>query len=40
MCAKRIRKVAKVTQINLIEAKEKIIKIKTLEGMDQSTLNQ
>ncbi|MDD1513807.1 hypothetical protein R7236_16825 [Priestia megaterium] len=32
MCAKRIRKGAKVTQINLKEAKEKIIKIKTLEG--------
>ncbi|WEZ38273.1 phage integrase SAM-like domain-containing protein [Priestia megaterium] len=40
MCAKRIRKGAKVTQINLEEAKEKIIKIKTLEGMAQSTLNQ
>ncbi|MED4259722.1 hypothetical protein [Priestia aryabhattai] len=40
MCAKRIRKGAKVTQINLKEAKEKIIKIKTLEGMAQSTLNQ
>ncbi|MCR8924891.1 phage integrase SAM-like domain-containing protein [Priestia megaterium] len=40
MCAKRIRKGAKVTQINLKQAKEKIIKIKTLEGMAQSTLNQ
>ncbi|MGG0462806.1 phage integrase SAM-like domain-containing protein [Priestia aryabhattai] len=40
MCAKRIRKRAKVTQINLKQAKEKIIKIKTLEGMAQSTLNQ
>ncbi|WP_116072335.1 tyrosine-type recombinase/integrase [Priestia megaterium] len=40
MCAKRIRKGAKVNQINLKEAKEKIIKIKTLEGMAQSTLNQ
>ncbi|PVE74444.1 hypothetical protein DC421_19810 [Priestia megaterium] len=40
LCAKRIRKGAKVTQINLIEVKEKIIKIKTLEGMAQSTLNQ
>ncbi|MED4239221.1 tyrosine-type recombinase/integrase [Priestia megaterium] len=40
MCAKRIRKGAKVAQINLEEAKEKIIKIKTLEGMAQSTLNQ
>jgi len=40
LCAKRIRKGAKVTQINLKQAKEKIIKIKTLEGMAQSTLNQ
>ncbi|RDZ18181.1 hypothetical protein C3744_04705 [Priestia megaterium] len=40
LCAKRIRKGAKVNQINLKEAKEKIIKIKTLEGMAQSTLNQ
>ncbi|MED3937553.1 phage integrase SAM-like domain-containing protein [Priestia megaterium] len=40
MCAKRIRKGAKVTQINLKQAKKKIIKIKTLEGMAQSTLNQ
>ena len=40
MCAKRIRKGAKVTQINLKQAKEKIIKIKTLEGVAQSTLNQ
>lgn len=40
MCARRIRKGAKVAQINLEEAKEKIIKIKTLEGMAQSTLNQ
>lgn len=40
MCAKRIRKGAKVTQISLKEAKEKIIRIKTLEGMAQSTLNQ
>jgi len=40
LCAKRIRKGAKVSQINLTEAKEKIIKIKTLEGMAQSTLNQ
>ncbi|WP_252342926.1 phage integrase SAM-like domain-containing protein [Priestia megaterium] len=40
MCAKRIRKGAKVTQINFKQAKKKIIKIKTLEGMAQSTLNQ
>ncbi|MGE1113094.1 phage integrase SAM-like domain-containing protein [Priestia megaterium] len=40
MCAKRIRKGAKVTQINLKQAKEKVIKIKTLEGMAQCTLNQ
>jgi len=40
LCAKRIRKGAKVTQINLKQAKKKIIKIKTLEGMAQSTLNQ
>jgi len=40
LCAKRIRKGAKVTQINLKQAKEKIIKIKTLEGVAQSTLNQ
>jgi hypothetical protein len=40
LCAKRIRKGAKVAQINLKQAKEKIIKIKTLEGVAQSTLNQ
>lgn len=40
MCAKRLRKGTKLNQVDLSDAKDRIIKIKTLEGMAQSTINQ
>jgi hypothetical protein len=40
MCAKRLRKGTKLNQSNLSDAKDRIIRIKMLEGMAQSTINQ
>jgi hypothetical protein len=40
MCAKRLRKGTKLNQGNLSDAKDRIIRIKMLEGMAHSTINQ